>query len=131
MLRTNSKEVRAKVRQYIMDEFQPEAHGYEQYYNVDKENFSCVAHAIFDCLYMEKIKNDNRKLSKYEYFKDWMQGLCNMVDSSYYYNVSAVNLLAEWLEETEEEKEKFTEENAEETITRLLYRELKSGCKFF
>lgn len=131
MLRTNSKEVKTKVRQYIMDGFDPEAYGYEQYYNVDKENFSCVAHAIYECLYNEKIKYDNRKLSKYEYFKDWMQGLCSMVDSSYYYNVSAIDLLADWLEETEEEKKHFTEDQAEEKITYLLYRELKSGCRFF
>lgn len=129
MLRTNSKEVRAKVRQYIIDGFDPEAYGYEQYYNVDKENFSCVAHAIFDCLYNEKIKCNTRKVSRYEYFKDWMQGLCNMVDSSYYYNVSAVDLLAEWLEETEEEKKRFTEEQAEEKITYLLYCELQKGVE--
>ena len=35
------------------------------------------------------------------------------------------------LAETEEEKKRFTEEQAEEKITWLLYRELKSGCKFF
>lgn len=54
-----------------------------------------------------------------------------MVDSSYYCNVSAIDLLADWLEETEEEKKRFTEDQAEEKITYLLYRELKSGCKFF
>ena len=58
-----------------------------------------------------------------------MQGLCNMVDSSYYYNVSAVDLLAEWLEETEEEKKRFTEEQAEEKITYLLYCELQKGVE--
>ena len=131
MLRTNSKEVKAKVRQYIIEGFDPEAYGYEQYYNVEKENFSCVANAIYECLYTEKIKYNNQKLSKYEYFKDWMQDLCNMVNSDYYCNVSAVDLLAEWLEETEEEKKRFTEAQAEEKITWLLYRELKSGCKFF
>ena len=114
-----------------MEGFDPEAYGYEQYYNVEKENFSCVAHAIYECLYMEKIKYNNQKLSNYEYFKDWMQGLCNMVNSDYYCNVSAVDLLAEWLEETEEDKKRFTEAQAEEKITWLLYRELKSGCKFF
>ena len=129
MLRTNSKEVRAKVRQYIIDGFDSEAYGYEQYYNVDKENFSCVAHAIFDCLYIEKIKYNNQKFSHYEYFKDWMQELCSMVDSSYYYNVSAIDLLAEWLEETEAEKKRFTEEQAEEKITQLLYRELQKGAE--
>lgn len=129
MLRTNSKEVRAKVRQYIIDGFDPKAYGYEQYYNVDKENFSCVAHAIFDCLYNEKIKCNKQKVSHYEHFKDWIQGLCNMVDSSYYYNVSAVDLLAEWLEETETEKKRFSEEQAEEKITYLLYCELQKGAE--
>ena len=116
MKRTNSKEVKAKVRKYIMDGFDPEAYGYEQYYNVDKENFSCVAHAIYECLYTEKIKYNNQKLSKYEYFKDWMQGLCNMVDSSYYCNVSAIDLLAEWLEETEEENESDNIEKDDEEL---------------
>lgn len=129
MLKTNSKKVIAKIRQYIVDGFQPKEYGYEQYYNVDKTSFPCVAHAIFDCLYLEKIRYNNQKLSHYEYFKDWMQGLCSMVDSSYYCNISAVDLLGEWLGETEEEKERFTEDQAEERITQLLYRELKKGAE--
>lgn len=45
----------------------------------------------------------------------------------YYYNVSAVDLLADWLNETDSEKARFTEEQAEERITALLFRELTKG----
>ena len=66
--------------------------------------------------------------SDYEMFKDWAQGLPTAFNTSYYYNVSAVDLLADWLEETDKEKEKFEESAAEEKITWLIYRELRKGA---
>lgn len=60
-------------------------------------------------------------------FRDWAQGLPTAFNTLYYYNVSAVDLLADWLNETDSEKARFTEEQAEERITALLFRELTKG----
>lgn len=131
MLRTNNKAVKEKIRKYIMDGFEPESYGYEGFEKVNRENFSCVAHAIFECFYDEKIKYDNRKLSKYELFEEWTSGLCSMINTSYWYNTSAIELVGNWLEQTEEERNKYTESDAEILVTKLIYRELCFGCRFF
>ena len=131
MLSTNSKEFKSKIRKYIMDGFDSIGFGYDEYKNVDSENFSCVAHAIFDCFYKEKIKHDSMNKPRYFLFQEWCSGLCNMINTSYYYNVSAVELLGDWMEQTKEERNKYTESQAEERITQLLCRELKKGCRFF
>ena len=66
-------------------------------------------------------------------FEDWARGLALGNLFCYYYNRSAVDDLGEIMEETEEEKAKYTEQEAEETLTRLIYREMEKAywkCKF-
>ena len=57
-------------------------------------------------------------------FESWAAGLPSILDTCYYYNRSAVDDLGAILEETEAEKEKFTESDAESLLSRLIYREL-------
>lgn len=79
---------------------------------------------------MEACHNEKagiRYKSSFEMFRDWAQGLPTAFNTLYYYNVSAVDLLADWLNETDSEKARFTEEQAEERITALLFRELTKG----
>lgn len=45
----------------------------------------------------------------------------------YYYNRSAVDDLGEILEETDEEKAKYSEQQAEELLSRLIYREMEEA----
>lgn len=51
-----------------------------------------------------------------------------ILDTCYYYNRSAVDDLGAILEETEEEKARFTEQEAEQLLTDLIYRELTKGA---
>ena len=60
----------------------------------------------------------------YEVFKDWMQGLPSAFHALYYYNESAVDLVGDWLEQSETERNSYTEEQAEELASRLIFREL-------
>ena len=121
MLITNSKKVIEKVRKYIID-------------GVDHEYFELEADPDFNtaCKLVltacENEKRYSRSRSGFETFKDWAQGLPTAFNTSYYYNVSAVDLLADWLEESESEKSKYNESEAEEMITRLIYRELTKGA---
>lgn len=61
-------------------------------------------------------------------FADWCADLPSVLDTCYYYNRSAVDDLGAILEETDEEKARYTEEQAEKTLTMLIYRELKKGA---
>ena len=76
----------------------------------------------------ENEKRYSRSRSGFETFKDWAQGLPSAFNTLYYYNVLAVDMLGAWLEESESEKSKYNESEAEEMITRLIYRELTKGA---
>lgn len=121
MLRSTNKKVLEKIRQYIIN-------------GVDHEYFELEADPDFNTackLILQACQNEKRYCrynSDFEMFKDWAQGLPTAFNTGYYYNVSAVDLLADWLEETDSEKVKFEECEAEEKITWLLYRELRKGA---
>ena len=60
---------------------------------------------------------------------DWMQGLPTafpVADDIFLH--SAVDFLGDLLDETEEEKQRFTEEQAEKSSVYLLYRELEKNA---
>ena len=121
MLRSTNKAVINKIRQDIID-------------GVDHEYFELEADPDYKTackLILQACQNEKRYCrynNDFEMFKDWAQGLPTAFNTSYYYNVSAVDLLADWLEETDNEKEKFEESAAEEKITWLIYRELRKGA---
>lgn len=121
MLRSTNKKVLEKIHDYIIN-------------GVDHEYFELEADPDFNTackLILTACQNEKRYCrynSDFEMFKDWAQGLPSAFNTLYYYNVSAVDMLGAWLEETDKEKEKFEESAAEEKITWLLYRELRKGA---
>ena len=121
MLRSNSKAVVAKIHQYIVDEIDLDYFGL-----VEAPDFPSACKLILTACENEKMYN--RSSSGLDTFRDWAQGLPSAFNTCYYYNISALNLLADWLEETDSEKEKYSECQAEEMITRLIYRELTKGA---
>lgn len=125
MLKTNSKKARENIRTYIMEHFDPT--GYDV--NQEPATFEETARIILDTFAEEK-QYDTRYiyrvgLSDYNVFKDWAAGLPSILDTCYYYNRSAVDDLGEILEETTEEKARYTESQAEERLTYLIFRELQ------
>lgn len=61
--------------------------------------------------------------------EDWFCGLPSVLDTAHYiYHANAVDMLGEWLEETESEKARFSESEAERMINRLLIREILKGA---
>jgi len=125
MLRTNTKKVIETIKAYVMENYDgsnydagtPEA---------EAKTFEDMAKVI-----LADVKRVNgyevKRCNNYTWsmaFADWSAGLPSLLDTCYRYNVSAVDLLGEWLEETEEEKAKYTETEAETMIDSLIYREL-------
>lgn len=128
MLKTNSKKAIENIRNYIIENFTP-----DNYTNKAPEGFPEIARFILDVFEIEKYYTDavarRRGLSDGGVFAEWCAGLPAVLDTLYYYNRSAVDDLGALLEESESEKSKYSESQAEQMLTRLIYRELLKGAK--
>ena len=126
MLKTNNKKARENVRNYIIAGFTPEG-----YTDNPPQEFPEIARFILATFRKEQYSTveDFRYYRNNELaaFADWCAGLAGVLDTCYYYNRSAVDDLGAILEETEEEKARYTESQAEELLTNLIYRELTKG----
>lgn len=131
MLRTNSKKVIEKVRKYCVDSWNEYA---EDEGLPTAESFEVASAEILKNCINEKFCFEKEKrfifLNKFyqsnllNAFEDWCQGLPRSLNTCYYYSRSAVDQLGDWLEESEEEKNRFSESEVEKKITYLLFREL-------
>lgn len=125
MLKTNSKQARQNVQRYIMNNFDGCNHEIET-----PKTFTETAHIIMDVFNSEKpAEGGYSRMSEQERFTEWAAGLPFILDTCYYYNRSAVDDLGEILEETEQEKARYSEQDAEKLLTYLIYKELVRGCK--
>lgn len=131
MLETNSKKAIKNTRAYILKNF--DGTGYE--FSGDGNNFHDVAAFIYKCFIEEKCKYAESYYSRIGYsmkdiFEEWAEGLPSVLDTCYYYNRSAVDDLAEILEEDEEEKQMYNDERAAgKLLTYLIYIEISKEVK--
>lgn len=122
MLRTNSKKAIENIRKYIIAHFDGENYNFSG----DASNFHEVATFIYKCFIDEKYKGAEgyyarRGYSMQDIFADWAAGLPSVLDTCYFYNRSAVDDLAEILEESDSEKAKYSDERkAEKLLTNLI-----------
>ena len=126
MLRTNSKKANENIRAYIMDNFTP-----ENYTDNPPKDFPGAAAFILDTFRTEQkhiLNCECYRAVEFVAFMYWCQGLPAVLDTCYYYNRSAVEDLGAILEETAEEKARFSEPEAERRLTWLIYRELRKGA---
>lgn len=128
MLKTNSKQVKERIDNYILSNFRDYA-GNE----ADGRNILEVKDYIARCFLGEMLgfKGDHTKNLRKQGFRMvedaficWCQGLPYVLNCMYYYNISAVDLVGDLLEEKRAERNKYTEAEAEKLMTSLLYRAL-------
>lgn len=121
MLKTNSKQARENIRKYILDRFD------SSNYNIEKEpeGFGEVSAFILETFRDEK--TNWQKIPEVDLFADWAAGLPSVLDTCYYYNRSAVDDLGEILNETQAERDKYSEDKAQKLLSYLIYRELLKG----
>lgn len=116
MLKTNSKIVKNRIRKYI------ELH-VADFLEEREVNTNKPITEFFAIIHEEKLYQKYK--CEFDMVQDWMQGLgCSIGCDIYYHHGTAKNILANWLEETEEEKEKYSETEAENMMMRLVYREM-------
>lgn len=132
MLRTNSKKVSEKIKAYIIDNFvMPSTLGYEEFTAPETNDYKKIAFIVYQAFVTEKYFDEKCRRyyghSEETAFVDWCSGLPSILDTPYYYRVSAVDVLGDILEETETERNKFSEMEAEKMLSRLIYREIKKA----
>lgn len=123
MLKTNSKQARENIRQYITENFTP-----ENYTNEEITGFENIAKFILD-VFKSEYYNVTGRYTQAEAFKNWCSGLPSVLNTCYFYNRSAIEDLKKILDETDAEASKYTEHQAEELLTSLIYRELTRASK--
>lgn len=126
MLKTNSKKARENVRDYIVKNTCGESYGVP----ADAlKTFDGCARFIIET-YREEYKHDpafTRFGFCFGSFREWCAGLPSALDTCYFYNRSAVVDAAAILEETPAESEKYSESDAENLLTVLIFRELEKA----
>lgn len=137
MLRTTRKEVKDAIKAYIMGSVSEWYDNNRDYFdgelaNLDSRDYGDMCKALLLEFKAEYLHGYNARITdKFALFESWASGLAMNGLFLYYYNVSAVDLLGEWLMETESEKARYTEEQAEKHITRLIWREVFAHCDAF
>ena len=128
MIRTNSKKAIENVRTYIMQDsdYLDERAEYEGKKLNTVDEYLAFAYDLF--LHEESGWIEyNYGCAEFVIFNSWAKGLALGGLFCYYYNRPAKDDLAKILEESEEEKAKYTEQEAEECLTRLIYREMENA----
>lgn len=112
-----------------MEHFDGTNYGIEQ-----PETFAETAKIIYEIFASEYGHEIKRNLSRpmwarpeWMIFADYAAGLPSILDTCYYYNRSAVDDLGALLEQTETEKAKYTEAQAEEKLSFQIHREIKKA----
>ena len=122
MLKTTSKQAKENIRNYIIEHF--DFTNYETTDTPTPSTWEDIASCIMKAFVEEYQPNPRHNLQLD--FESWCQGLPSILDTCYYYNRSAVEDLGAILEETNAEKNKHTEQQAEQRLTYLIFRELKA-----
>lgn len=122
MLKTNSKKALGNIRAYILKNADDTNFGG----NCNFADWKAAARFVYDCFRAEK-DGDNRRMTEYALFEEWASGLPSSFDFCFWYNRPAVDDLGAILEETEEEKARFSESKAEKLLTTLIYNQIKKA----
>lgn len=126
MLKTNSKKAKQNIMLYIKSDVDYLLErAADDNIQLDITDDKAVCTFIWDIFNSEKPYSANvirkRNMNYYDVFEDWAQGLALGGMFDYYYNLSAVDILGDILEETAEEKTRFTETQAEKRLTQLIF----------
>lgn len=128
MLKTNSKQARENIKNYIIENFSPENYTDTpptEWHEIATFIYECFRSEKYNCLQDYRYYNGNEHLA----FLDWCAGLPSVIDTCYFYNRLAVEDLGAVLEETETERSKYGEQAAENLLTMLIYNEIKRGIR--
>lgn len=125
MLRTNSKKAKENVKYYILGNTS------EEVLDACTKNhvvmFDDLAKEIWKIFFVEKVENDcyykAHKKSLFDLWKEWIFGGCILDVPCYSADIH--NIVGDLLEETEEEKSRYSYEQSENLLALLTFREVE------
>lgn len=126
-LKSNSKAVNEAVKTYILKNFDASSYT-PNYDHVNISNIKEVCRAILECCNEEKFylsyPNTQSMLI------DWMLGMPSILDTApIIYSGSAIDIVGNWLQQTEKEKSKYDETTAEQFALYLISRMITKEAK--
>lgn len=134
MRKLNCKEVNEALKKEIIDSYESA----EEYYTYDgaemKTEYNDICKDILKSFEREKLNNDLAykagRVSKRDLFIEWMSGLPSSFPVSCDIFLGyATEWLGNILDETETEKQKYSDSKAERTACLILYRELNKHAQ--
>ncbi len=130
MLKTNSKKAIENLKKWTVDHFNADDYGD---FDGDENNFSDCAKYIYRVFLREKYEGAehyHRNTSMQDIFADWCAGLPSILNTAdYYYTRRAVDVLGEILEETDEEKARYSQTQAENLLSALLWFHISKAAR--
>lgn len=140
MLRSNSKKATNNIKKYIIDNTDFSGYTLSDCFFANLEDikegagleiFPEIAKGLYDIFYIEYLKNNNSRVrySIQQLFSDWCSGLPTALDTSYYYSCDPIDILANILEMTQEEKENYSKKHQDDLkncqyLDYLIFREI-------
>lgn len=125
MLKTNSKSVKEKVRAYILESIDLSNYvGYEGYPEKEPESVDgkiLMCRDIFRGEYLNPC-NLRRYGSEYNCFKEWLRCVPSAMTVAFYYH-ECREILRNWMEQTEQEADKYSDSQVWELYLHLITRE--------
>lgn len=125
MLRTNSKAVKEKVRAYILESIDFSNYvGYEGYPENEPESVDGKILLCRDIFRDEYVNTYNlrRYGNEFNCFEEWLKGLPSAMTIAFSWADSR-EILRGWLEQTEQESEKYSDNQVWELYLHLIARE--------
>ena len=125
MIRTNSKQLREKVKAFISQIFDASSYDREDLNSAPiEEQLQFIA---LTCWHEKGFEVEKNRASFQDMFIEWCQGLPSLIDTAIYYcHSSAVDLVGDMLEQTQEERAKYSEPEAERLLSYFIYREVSN-----
>lgn len=133
MLKTNSKQARENIRAWIMDNSDLYDWDGENETPVAYDNFADHAAHVWRMFCGEFMRDEQQRRYNMHYnktwqgcFEDWLRGLPRAVCSDDFLlgADAAINCLGDILDETEAERSRYSEDEAERMMCYLIYREI-------
>lgn len=121
MLKTNSKKAKENTKAFIASEFSVDNYGLDKN---DFKEFKDIANFIYKCFKSEYLHGYNLTRNNQETFIDWLWGMPSVLSLDFLVRTSAIDILKNILEETEQEANKYTEQQAEKYLLYLITRRI-------
>lgn len=120
MLRTNNKQVKERIKKWIVENYDGEGYGLEA------KDFKEICKNIKSIFLKEK--SSRRACWCLEDFKEWGAGLPSIIDAWPLLS-DGVDILGDILEETEEERNKYNGNQAWDLMASLIFREIDKAVR--